>query len=776
MKRLFQCLALGLSIALSVHAAPADLLLITDDGPATKWDLAHPVGNGRMGAMPCGAFPDEKILINEETIWANAGEMKVGADAPHHLEVIRQLDAEGKYFEADRHFEEHIQDGRRPNSYQLVGWLELAYSTDTPRQGSERRLDLHTGIARTVHSLADGTVITQDVLASHPDDVVLVHITATRAISLAVRLEGAVTDGSDLVLRDQADGPRGTRFVSRIRARCDGEVHSCRNKLAIRNSCEITLMLSVATDVDRSAPGKPLPEGWQDKALADLNAAARMPFPTLRERAVGDHRQYFERVRVDFGRTASSIRSLTTGERLARIRDGAHDDPDLMETYFQFGRYLLIASSRPDSFPANLQGIWNPHRKAPWSSDYHLNINLQMNYWLADTTNLSETHEALFHLIRTYQPRGRELADRIGMEGWCMTHATDFWGYAKPMSTKARWGGSFLCGQWLTLHILEHYRFNRDPEMLAPHWEVLTASTEFVESWLIPGPGGTLMARPGASPENSFCYKNEEGKTMVGELSSGNSFDQFLALQVFSDYLEAAAALGKSDDPYVRKIAALLPRVYRPRIGADGRLMEWRFPFDEKEPGHRHLSHLLGAYPGNQINLDEDLAMRDAVEKSLDYRLSHGGGATGWSRAWTIAMMARLGDGGRAYENLHAILVRSTVDNLFDYHPPFQIDGNFGATAAIAEMLLHSHNDEIKFLPALPVEHWPDGSVTGLRARGDYTVALAWEDGRLTHATLTPGPRAPGKVRVVYGGRKLVVPTVAGTPVVIEPSHFEPPF
>jgi alpha-L-fucosidase 2 len=489
--------------------------LITAVGPATKWDLAYPVGSGRLGAMPWGAFPSEKILINEETIWANAGEMKVREDAFEHLEKIRGLDAEGKYFEADRYFEKQLQDGKRPNSYQLVGWLDLIYPTESPLQRTERQLDLQTGIASNRYELENGTVITQQVLASHPDDLIVVHVTSTQPIKIQVGMKGALVDQGDLILQQQASGPKGTRFVSRIRPTTDGRVSSGKDHITIRHCQELTLTLSVATDVDRSAPGKPKADGWQDKALRDLDAVKGQDFAKLAGRATADHQQSFKRVEVDFGATAPDIRALPTAKRLARIKAGAHDDPDLIETYFQFGRYLLIASSRPDSFPANLQGVWNPHPKAPWASDYHLNINLQMNYWLADTTNLSDAHRALFHLIRTYQPRGREMAERMGMKGWCMPHATDLWGYAKPMATKARWGGSMFGGQWLTFHLLDHYRFNRDHQLLAANWDILTASTEFVESWLIPGPEGTLMSRPTPSPENGFLYENAEGKSVV---------------------------------------------------------------------------------------------------------------------------------------------------------------------------------------------------------------------------------------------------------------------
>jgi alpha-L-fucosidase 2 len=280
------------------------------------------------------------------------------------------------------------------------------------------------------------------------------------------------------------------------------------------------------------------------------------------------------------------------------------------------------------------------------------------------------------------------------------------------------------------------------------------------------------MCRPSCSPENSFLYQDETGKEVRAALSAGNTFDQFMVLQVFNDYVEAATALSKQNDPFVRKIQATIPRVYRPRIAEDGRLMEWRLPFGESEPGHRHISHVIGAYPGNQINLDRDPEMRDAVMKSIEGRLEKGGAGTGWSRAWTIGMFARLSDSERAYENLIAILKRSTLDNLWDNHPPFQIDGNFGATAAVAEMLLHSHNDEIKLLPALP-NQWPDGHAHGLRARGDYTVDIQWTEGELAFATVHAGKNAvSGKVRVVYRGMETEIGIEPGTSVKLLPKDL----
>lgn len=740
-----------------------DSHIIWDDKPAEKWDLAYPVGNGRLGAMPWGMFPNEKILINEETIWENQGERKIVDGAAAHFETIRQLVVAGDYRAADKYFETHIQDGGRPMAYQLVGWLELEYG-DTPELTETRReLDLATGIATSHHTLADKTRITQHVLASATDDVVVVHIQASRPISLTATLDGAHTEEGDLVFNHKADGEFGTRFTSRVRALPATASTAADGKLHVRDSENITLVLSVATDLNREAPGKPLAAGWQTKAKSDLDALATSTPAAIRAAAVADHQGYFHRLEMNLGKTADPIRALPTHERLRRIREGAHDDPELIATYFQFGRYLLIASSRPGCFPANLQGLWNPHLSPPWKSDYHLNINLQMNYWPADTTNLSELHHPLFHLIRTFQPHGRELAARMGMEGWAMGHATDIWGQAKPMSTRVRWGGSLLCGQWLTFHLTDHHRFTRDPAFLRANWDILTESARFAKAWLMPGPDGKWTTRPAASPENMFTYTGDDGETIVATLSEGVTKDLFMVLQVFREYLETADILGNSDEPLVKEIRAILPNIVRPRIGDDGRLMEWWYDFGENDPGHRHISHVIGAYPGNAINLDDDPEMRAAVLRSIERRLENVDGRVGWSLAWAISVFARLSDDARAYDNLHAILALSTIDNLWNNHQPFQIDGNFGATAGIAEMLLHSHNGELKLLPALPFDRWPTGHVRGLRGRGDYTVDIEWKDGALTAATVHAGPRALPAIQVAHQGKTIQLETSPGT-------------
>lgn len=759
-------------IALAGLCSVAIAQTIRDNQPAEEWTDAYPVGNGRLGAMPFGQFPTEKLLLNEETIWHRGPDQFMPEDSRRHLEAVRELEAAGSYAEADAYFEEHIMAGVDPYSYQFLGWLEIEYLTDDSASETHRRLDLDTGVAETRHRLNDGSEVLEQVWVSAPEDCIVVRITADKPVGLRIKLDGGQTSGTDLVKIGSGTGehPNVVQFEGRVRVLESAMANE--NALVAPARESHTVVISAATKFDREHSDQMLADGWQDKARRDLDRASETPVEDLLRDAVADHQHYFRRLSLDLGTTDEEIARLTTPQRLARIQEGHADDPDLIETYFQFGRYLLIASSRPGTLPSNLQGIWNPHLQAPWSSDYHLNINIQMNYWPVETANLSELHEPFIDLIRYFQPRGRDMARRLGMAGWCMGHATDVWANARIMSSRAYWGGTFFGGQWMTFHILDHYRFTRDSKVLADNWDILTASAQFVESWLIPGPEeGQLMARPSASPENSFLYVDADGETREAALAAGNSFDQYMILQVFSDYLEAAEVLGKQDDAFVQKVAATLPRVYRPQIGPDGRLMEWRLPFGEKEPGHRHISHVLGAYPGNQINLDTDPEMRSAVEKTIEYRLENGGAYTGWSRAWTIGMFARLSNGEEACSNLIEILRRSTAGSLLDMHPPFQIDGNFGATAAIAEMLLHSHNHEIRFLPALP-EAWPTGSISGIRARGDFTLSFAWQEHRLTKLQITFGPNSPEHATLRYGGSTLQVSGRPGSIQTLDASRF----
>ena len=352
-------------------------------------------------------------------------------DSFEHLEKIRDLEQAGKYVEADRWFQQNLQGESRPDSYQYVGWLDVHYEGVAALTSTHRSLDLKTGTAKSVHTLADGSTLTQAVFAVGSDDVIVVRFTADQPFGLSISMDGAKPEQGDLVKSAAASGEGATRYVSRVRTVAAEKIQSKEKALVVRGTREVTLYLSVATDFDRTDSSAKLSSGWEDRARMDLDAVSGAAPLAIHERAVAEHQAYFDRMSVDLGQTDAAILALPTKKRLQRIKVGKHDDPDLIETYFQFGRYLLIASSRPGAFPANLQGVWNPHESAPWGSDYHLNINLQMNYWLAETCNLAEMHQPLFDLIRYFQPNGKEMARRLGMKGWCMGHSTDIWGHEK---------------------------------------------------------------------------------------------------------------------------------------------------------------------------------------------------------------------------------------------------------------------------------------------------------------------------------------------------------
>jgi alpha-L-fucosidase 2 len=769
-----------------LHVARAEGARLWYDEPATNWNEALPVGNGRLGAMLFGDPRKERLQLNEESLWAGCPTEAWPADYHRHLQEVRRLVLAGRNTEASAYGVQHLTAMPTSfRSYEPLGDLWLDFDQPGPITDFQRELDLADGIARTTWKHGDATLV-REVFISAPDDVLIVGVATDKPGTLAfgvslsrarhaavaaqgtdrLHLDGQIVDveKKDGGYEDNPglSGPGGPhmKFAARLAAHADrGEVKTAETTLRIAGATEAVILLTAATDYnlaelnfDRSIdPGK--------KAETILNRAARRSYSDLRDRHLAEHRGLFNRVRVRLGEFDPAREKLTTDARLAAVKKGA-DDPGLVALHFQFGRYLLMGSSRrPARLPANLQGIWNDRLWAPWESDFHLNINLQMNYWPAGPANLAETVDPLMDWFERLAKRGEESARRLYQsDGWVAFLATNPFGRVTPSASTLE--SQFLnasldplCGAWMAAQLFDYYQFTGDRKFLARLYPVLRGASEFVLDALVPGADGTLLMVPSTSPENQ--YIDPETKKRI-RITAGSTYHMSLVRAVFDATDRAAAILGK-DEAMRRRIGEATAKLPPLKLGPDGRILEWAGPYQEAEPGHRHVSHLVGLHPFDLITSGTP-DLYAGARKVLDYRLSHGGAGTGWSRAWTINFFARLQDGDAAGEHYHALLSRSTMPNLLDTHPPFQIDGNFGGTAGLCEMLIQSHervpgskpSDQrfvVTLLPALP-KAWSSGSVKGLRARGGVEADFAWKDGNVTTLRLTSAQGRAVQVRM----------------------------
>lgn len=746
--------------------------------PATEWNRALPVGNGRLGAMVFGGMAQEHIQLNEETLWSGGPYNPVRKGAAAALPEIRKLLFAGDVPRAHDLFGRTMMGiPYEQMKYQPLGDLLISFPGHERASGYRRSLDLDSAVAR-VSYVVDGVTFTREVFVSAPDQVIVVHLTASRpgALTFTAQLRGVRNPahsnyGTDYFQMDGvgSDGLRITgkntdylgipgrlTYEARLIARTEGghgDVSVDYRTLNVKGADTVTIVLAAATSFVNYHDVSGIPA---ERVRLALDRVGVRSYPALWREHVAEYQQWFRRVQFTLEGTPAAVKALPTDERLTRLATAP--DPDLEALYYQFGRYLLIASSRPGTQAANLQGIWNDNPNPMWDSKYTVNINLPMNYWPTETANLAEMEEPLDQLVRDVAVVGTETArEHWGARGWVLHQNTDLWRATAPMDGPS-WGAWPVGGAWLMTNLFEHYRFSGDSGYLRSIYPQLRDQARFLLDVLVPHPTkGWLVTAPSNSPENypgwpgnGKFYDEVSGITLSAyTMAAGPTMDMQIIRELFGEFEQASSLLG-SDPQLAAEVRTARVRLAPNQVGKHGQLQEWLEDWDDLEPQHRHLSPLWGLYPGSEITPERNPEIARAAAVTLDRR---GTGGCGWSYAWKMGARARLYDGEQALAQLRALLTTSSLPNFFSLcSRAMQVDANFGATAAIAEMLLQSHQDAIQLLPALPAE-WRNGSVRGLRARGGFEVDLLWSGGRLRQAVIHAHTTRRCRVRFTDGMR-----------------------